>query len=139
MTWQHDSGDGQPHPKQRRVFPPSQPVNMTTLEPSAAQQQLALLLVSRGAIITAQSSSGVTGHFVTDKGPSIMLGLLLLLLCLVPGVLYLLLAKNTVYESFSITLRPTTNGTALARSGQGKGLASATWACAQLPGVTLTY
>ncbi len=87
--------------------------------------------------MTSQSDSGVAGYVTTVKKPSIVLGLLLSLLCLVPGMLYLALAGGSSTEAFSISLTPTSNGTRVGWNGQGQGMAVAAWACAQLPGMQM--
>ncbi|MBL8779165.1 MAG: hypothetical protein JNK12_24795 [Acidimicrobiales bacterium] len=121
---------------------PAQPVaptgKVTTLDPVSASQHVAWLLASAGAIVTGQSPSAVTGYVVTEQGPSAGIGCLLFLFGLLPGLLYLLLAKSTRHEPFTLTLQPGPAGTHLHGNGQGRGLAVLVWAADQLPGVTQT-
>ena len=136
VTYVHDPGDGTPHPKQRNI-PSQAPRYVTWLPPDSASQRLALTLAGRGATVTTQSVSGLAGFVTTVKKPSIVLGLLLMLLCLVPGVLYFAFAGGSSTEAFSISLTPTSAGTRVGWNGQGQGLAVAAWACAQLPGMQM--
>ena len=136
MTWVHDDGDGTVNPQKERDYPDLPPLavpNVTTLDPATAAHDLAMLMSARGAILTTQGPGGLSGYFVVRNGPSVLMGLLLLLLCFVPGLLYLLLGGSTSTEPFSIGLTVTEHGTGTAVTGQGKGLAEARWAVTQLP------
>lgn len=136
MSWTHDPGDGSINPRKERVYPPRLPgavPNVTTLDQVEVSQRLAMLMASRGAVVNAQGPTGVTGYFSVYQSPSLVLGLILLVFCFLPGVLYLLLGGSTVNEPFSVTFTPVEGGTAVAFSGQGKGLTVAIWAITQLP------
>lgn len=115
---------------------PVTPPPPVTVEESAdlVVARIVQLLVQNGALVTAQTSTSVTGHVVTKKKPSVLVAILLWFICVVPMVIYLINSSKDVQEPFSISLTPVPGGTRVEGGGTGRGMSAVHWVLSQLGG-----
>lgn len=99
---------------------------------SAAPEDVAAFvvreLVGAGALVTAQSSTSISGHVLTKKKPSVLIAILLWFICIIPMVIYLVNGSKDSVEPFSLTFTSDPGGTRIEVGGVGRGLGAATWA-----------
>ncbi|MGH9151104.1 MAG: hypothetical protein ACRD03_01585 [Acidimicrobiales bacterium] len=86
-----------------------------------------------GAQVTTASSTSITGVVTTQRNANVLLVIILMFLCLVPGIVYLVVARKTVNEPFSAQLGAGESGTYVTFAGQGRGRAVIAHAVASLP------
>jgi hypothetical protein len=87
-----------------------------------------------GATVISQTERSITGEVRVRKNPSCLIACLLLLLLVVPGIVYLIVAGKDIVEPFSIQLIPEGHGTRAHPAGRGYGMSAAVQAVANLPG-----
>jgi hypothetical protein len=104
----------------------------TTLPVDQAQAQLVQLLAGYGAIVTSQQSGFLAGTVTTHKRPSIILGVILLCIFIIPGIIYFVVAGKDKTEPFTITIAA--DGT-ITENGTGGGLSAARRAVDRLPSI----
>jgi hypothetical protein len=106
----------------------------TDLEPAEAVQFLIGRLTTIGANITATSGNTITGNVTKKELANPIIGFLLLLLMILPGLLWFMFGGRTKIDPFSISLAPRVEGGSwLSYNGTGRGLKAARRAVAQLP------
>lgn len=93
----------------------------TQLSPDEASTRLVPLLTGNGATVHSVSPTSITGVVAWRKGPNMLVGIILFLLIILPGVLYFIFARKTISDPFAITITAGESGTTLAASGVGKG------------------
>jgi len=106
---------------------------LTSLAPAQASGSLVQTLTALGAQITTKTDDAVTGVVTVQENPNVLLVLVLLIFCVLPGIVSLVIARRTVTFPFSIQLAPEGNGCRASVVGQGAGLRTAQQAVASLP------
>lgn len=109
---------------------------LTPLSPSEATASLVQTLTALGAQVTTRTDNSVTGVVTVQQNPNILLVILLLIFCVLPGIVYLVIARRTVTFPFSIQLVTEETGTRVTFVGQDAGLRVAGQAVHTLPAVT---
>ena len=89
----------------------------TALPPAQAQQAVLTELAAIGAQVHHQRPGTLTGTWTLQRRPSVPVAILLFLLCVVPGVIYLIAASKDRTEPFHITLTPNGQGTTIHVAG----------------------
>jgi hypothetical protein len=107
---------------------------VTSLEPGEAVQYLISKLTGRGASVTAMSGYTVVGNVSKKELANPIIGLLLLLVFILPGLLWFMFGGKTKVDPFSIMLAPNVSGGSwVSYTGKGRGLKAARRAVQQLP------
>jgi hypothetical protein len=105
----------------------------TSLAPAQASASLVQTLTALGAQVTTRTGDAVTGVVTEQQNPNMFLVIVLLIFCVLPGIVYLVIARRTVTFPFSIQLAPEGAGSRASVVGQGAGLRVAQQAVATLP------
>lgn len=95
----------------------------TRVPPAAAAQQAAALLTASGATIQMVTAQMVVGSYHRKTQANPIAAVLLLLLCLIPGIVYLVLAGADEQLPFTIDVATHPSGSVLTANGLGAGLA----------------
>jgi hypothetical protein len=98
----------------------------TSLPYDQAYSRVVADLTTKGATITQKEPQVIGGHVIHHKRPSIVLGLILCLFFLVPGIIYFIVAGKDRTETFAVEIgqspgEPTT----MRIHGTGKGFYAA--------------
>ncbi len=89
----------------------------TRLAPEAAVGALAQAVTARGAHITTQSATTLTGTITVPRKPNIIAALVLFMLCIVPMVIYLIVQSRPDVYVWSIHVAPEGEGSIVTYSG----------------------
>lgn len=90
---------------------------ITALPPAQAQHALLTELAALGAEVRHQTPGTISGVYTVRGRPSVAAAIILFLICIIPGVIYLIAASKDTVEPFHIELRPDGTGTAIWPSG----------------------
>jgi len=105
----------------------------TSLPPDQAIAFLIQTLTASGAQVVSQSDRSLTGVMHIRRRPSCLVATILLLLLIVPGIIYLVLAGKDIEDPYSIQILPEGQGSMVHPAGQGYGLDVAMASIARLP------
>lgn len=105
----------------------------TRLAPGAAISQLVSEVTSRGAQVTTQSATTLTGTFTVRKRVDMITALVLFVLCVVPFVIYLMAQSRPDVYVWSIEVAPDSLGSRVNYSAQGPAAPLIYQAIAALP------
>lgn len=104
----------------------------TSLPPDQAAGFLVQTLTASGAQVMSQTPQSITGLMHITKRPSCIVATLLLLL-VIPGIIYLVIAGKDINDPYSVQIIPEGQGSRVHASGQGRGLEVALKAIDRLP------
>ena len=109
-------------------------VYTTTLPYADAYTRVVTDLLTKGAIIEQREPQVIAGHVIRHKRPSIILGLILCLFFLLPGILYFVLAGKDRREWFAVDIgQDPGEPTSMRITGVGSGFYAAMRTMEQLP------
>ena len=106
----------------------------TSLPLDQAQAFLVQTLSASGAQVMSQTDRSITGVMFIRRRPSCLIAFLLLVLGVIPGIIYLVVAGKDITDPYSIQLIPHGQGTQVHPAGQGHGLSVAVASIQRLPG-----
>ena len=100
-----------------------------------ARDAVVAALAASGVQITAVTESTVSGTVAVQRNANVVLVILLMFLCLIPGIVYLVVARRTESYPFTVRLAAADGGgaTLVACFGTGPGLVAARRAAYTLP------
>lgn len=106
---------------------------VTSAAPQDAWNYLASALTASGIQITYQQQPTLAGQLVEHREANVLAAIVLLLLCLIPGIVYLFTARKTRVHHVSLQFTAEGAGTRIAVTGTGFALTAAMAALRQLP------
>lgn len=92
---------------------------VTSLSPAAALSALAQAVTARGAHVTTQSGTNMTGTLTVRRQPNVVAATLLFLLCIVPMIIYMIVQSRPDVYGWSIQVTPEGEGSRVTYSAQG--------------------
>lgn len=113
--------------------PPSGHDRLTPLPPSEAQERLSFQMAAVGFHPTGVSQGRIDAVLAIKKEPNVVIFLLLLLIWIIPGIVYYMLASGTKLHRASIYFAPNGSGTRVAVRGDPGALQALAPLLAQLP------
>ena len=106
----------------------------TTLAPQDAFNAMHHYMAANGIHITSATPPTLSGVVVENRRPSVIVAIILLLLCIVPGVIYLIAAGKDRTHTVAVMVQPSpTGGSLVAVDGNGWAYAAAAKAAKSLP------
>lgn len=105
----------------------------TQLPPAEALAALAREITARGAHVTTQSATSMTGTLTVRRQPNVLAALVLFLLCVVPAIIYLIVQSRPDVFGWSVQVTPNETGSLVTYSGQGAASALVFQAISALP------
>lgn len=94
---------------------------------------LAREVTARGAHVTTQSETSMTGTITVARQPNVLVATLLFLLCIVPMIIYLIVQSRPDVYGWSIQVTPEGEGARVTYSAQGAAAPAIFEAIAALP------
>jgi hypothetical protein len=105
----------------------------TSLSPEDAQGRLAQMMAMSGITIRSSAPGRIDGYLAVKGQPNVVVAIILLFVCLIPGILYLVFASRMVSHPVSVILVASGHGTRIAARGSAQVLQVISPLLGQLP------
>lgn len=113
--------------------PPSPGDRLTSLPPNEAQERISFQLAAVGFQRSYVSQGRLEADLVIKKQPNVFILLILLLIWLIPGIIYAIVASGSKTHHVALFFSPNGSGTRISVQADNEGFQALAPALAQLP------